>query len=80
MNHVTKITKYKNVIMQHKIDKRRTFLKKLLYKIDFEDDKQMILIMKPKKEQNSFDGSTFKLIKTLRTREKIIFKNKEEIL
>jgi len=77
MKYIIKITEYKNIVMLHKTDKRRSFMKKELLKIDFDDSSSLLLVMKPKKYQNCFNAETFELKKSFTTREKILYEVEE---
>lgn len=72
--YISKITKIKNVLMKHNYDERRKFFKKTLYKIQFDNGDVLYLQLKPKKYQNCFNGVDFKLINTIFTRRKVIYK------
>ena len=75
--YINKITKAKNVILQHNYDIKRRFFERKLYIIEFDNGDILYLKLKPKKYANCMNGVDFRLENTIFTRKKIIY---EEIL
>ena len=71
--YIDKITKIKNVFMEHNYDKRRKFFVKTLYKYELDNGNILYVKMKPKKYQNCFNGVDFKIIDTIFTTKKVIY-------
>lgn len=77
--YVNKITMIKNILMQHKVDKRRISFKRKIYEIEFDNGDIVYTVLKPKKMQCCFNGVDFALKETIFTRRKIIFRDLTEI-
>ena len=71
--YIEKITKLKNVFIEHTYDKRRKFFERTIFKIEFDNGNTLYLKMKPKKYQNCFNRIDFKIIDTKFTRKKVIY-------
>ena len=71
--YVNKITRIKNIIMEHTTDKRRVSFNRKIYEIEFDNGDKVYTVMKPKKMQVCFNGVDFKLKETFFTRKKVIF-------
>ena len=75
--YIRKITKVKNVILQHNYDEKRTFFERELFMIEFDNGDILYMKLKPKKYSNCINGIDFRLENTKLTRRKIIY---EEML
>ena len=75
--YIRKITKVKNVILQHNYDEKRTFFERELFMIEFDNGDILYMKLKPKKYSNCINGIDFRLENTKLTRKNIIY---EEII
>ena len=75
--YISKITKVKNIILQHNYMEKRRFFERKLYVIEFDNGDIVYMKLKPKKYANCINGVDFRLEDTKFTRRKIIY---EEIL
>lgn len=75
--YISKITKVKNVILQHNYNINRRFFEKELFIIEFDNGDIVYMQLKPKKYSNCINGVDFKIENTKFTRKKIIY---EEVL
>ena len=71
--YISKITKVKNVILQHNYDTKRMFFERELFIIEFDNGDIVYMILKPKKYSNCINGIDFRLENTKLTRRKIIY-------
>ena len=75
--YISKITKVKNVILQHNYNEKRNFFEKELFIIEFNNGDLVYMKIKPKKYSNCINGIDFRLEITIFARKKIIY---EEVL
>lgn len=75
--YISKITKVKNVFLQHNYDERRKFFERELFIIELDNEDIVYMKLKPKKYSNCFNGVDFRIENSRFTRRKIVY---EEML